>query len=67
VVLEVFQRVLKNQVWSQAGPRDPSRESVKRFWSPNGEAVYSKTRFWGWPGGVRGGAGGIIGGFKIYI
>jgi len=26
-----------------------------------------KNEIWGWPGGMRGGAGGIIGGFKIYI
>ena len=26
-----------------------------------------RNEIWGWPGGVRGGAGGIIGGFKIYI
>ena len=26
-----------------------------------------KNEIWGWPGGVRGGAGGIIRGFKIYI
>ena len=50
---------VKNLVWSQAGPRDPSRKVEQRFGSQNGEASPSKGEIWGWPGGMRGSAGGI--------